>query len=78
MDSGILEWIERHERLYYQFRRSRMSLCTLQIHGMAHLATATLMTGLCLAGEIDAVLTSVLQARSPTHTSTPASVTSSR
>lgn len=45
MSLGISEWIEGHERLYYQYQRSRASICTTQIHGMAHLATATKKLG---------------------------------
>ncbi|KAJ2913165.1 hypothetical protein MD484_g7253, partial [Candolleomyces efflorescens] len=38
LDSDIVDWVEKYERYYYQYKETRLSTCVLTIHGLLHLA----------------------------------------
>ncbi|KAI5801337.1 hypothetical protein EDC01DRAFT_628291 [Geopyxis carbonaria] len=44
-ETDIIATLEGHEKLYYQYQRSRLPLCTTQVHGLVHLAHAMRICG---------------------------------
>ncbi|KAK0221124.1 hypothetical protein EDD85DRAFT_960290 [Armillaria nabsnona] len=35
---GFIDWVEEYERIYYQYSPERLSMCTLNIHALLHVA----------------------------------------
>ncbi|KAF9237742.1 hypothetical protein BU15DRAFT_88589 [Melanogaster broomeanus] len=35
---GFIDWVDKYEKYYYQYREDRLSCCTLPIHGLLHVA----------------------------------------
>ncbi|KAF9223907.1 hypothetical protein BS17DRAFT_754034 [Gyrodon lividus] len=35
---GLIDWVKKYEKYYYQYHIERMSACTLTVHGLLHLA----------------------------------------
>ncbi|KAJ3489496.1 hypothetical protein NLI96_g2091 [Meripilus lineatus] len=42
---GLIEWVQEFERIYYQYEPSRLSVCTLTIHGVLHIPDAVIYAG---------------------------------
>ncbi|KAJ7625431.1 hypothetical protein B0H17DRAFT_1218741 [Mycena rosella] len=37
IEPGFAAWVEKYEKLYYQYKESRLSACTLPIHALLHI-----------------------------------------
>ncbi|KAF9219637.1 hypothetical protein BS17DRAFT_760578 [Gyrodon lividus] len=40
VEEWVINWVEKYEKYYYQYRVERLPACTLTIHGLLHLASA--------------------------------------
>ncbi|KAJ7218476.1 hypothetical protein GGX14DRAFT_533319 [Mycena pura] len=45
IETGMAAWVKEFERLYYQYERNRLPICTLPIHGLLHIAPSIRIVG---------------------------------
>lgn len=38
IEAGMAAWVQRYEKLYYQYKKDRLAVCTLPIHALLHVA----------------------------------------
>ncbi|KAJ6470693.1 hypothetical protein DFH09DRAFT_482565 [Mycena vulgaris] len=45
IETGMAEWVQEFEKLYYQYKLDRLPVCTLPIHGLLHIAPSIRIVG---------------------------------